>query len=189
MQRAIQRRARYKPADCAVFIQNDLTGTHKLRLQALTRPLQTRFRGDQAESGLRRKIALAHPVQIAAHNGLPIRLGEFREHAWQTLAQTIHGLLFLFGLGTEVVRQGNLLLAQTVAIHQRMTRRQIIVRLPDRTQKSVVRALDRLERRPDNIFAAMKSLTCDNGYEFLDSASIERSALSRGTSRASWATG
>ena len=66
-----------------------------------------------------------------------------------------------------------------------MTRRQIIVRLPDRTQKSVVRALDRLERRHDNIFAAMKSLTCDNGCEFLDSASIERSARSCGTSRAS----
>jgi len=72
-----------------------------------------------------------------------------------------------------------------LVLTERMTRRQIIVRLPDRTQKSVVRALDRLERRHDNIFAAMKSLTCDNGCEFLDSASIERSALNRGTPRAS----
>lgn len=72
-----------------------------------------------------------------------------------------------------------------LVLTERMTRRQIIVRLPDRTQKSVVRALDRLERRPDNIFATMKSLTCDNGCEFLDSASIERSALNRGTPRAS----
>lgn len=60
--------------------------------------------------------------------------------------------------------------------------RQIIVRLPDRTQKSVVRAIDRLERAPANIFATMKSLTCDNGCGFLDSASIGRSALRRGTS-------
>ena len=72
-----------------------------------------------------------------------------------------------------------------LVLTERMTRRQIIIRLPDRTQKSVVRALDRLERRPGNIFATMKSLTCDNGCEFLDSASIERSALSRGASRAS----
>lgn len=72
-----------------------------------------------------------------------------------------------------------------LVLTERMTRRQIIIRLPCRTQKSVVRALDRLERRQDNIFATMKSLTCDNGCEFLDSASIERSALSRGTSRTS----
>ena len=71
-----------------------------------------------------------------------------------------------------------------LVLTERMTRRQIIIRLPDRTQKSVIRALDRLERRRDNIFATMKSLTCDNGCEFLDSASIERSALSPGTSRA-----
>ncbi len=70
-----------------------------------------------------------------------------------------------------------------LVLTERMTRRQIITRLPDRTQKSVIRALDRLERRHDNIFATMKSLTCDNGCEFLDSTSIERSALRRGTSR------
>ena len=72
-----------------------------------------------------------------------------------------------------------------LVLTERMTRRQIIIRLPDRTQKSVVRALDRLERRHDNIFATMKSLTCDNGCEFLDSASIERSALRPATPRTS----
>ena len=68
-----------------------------------------------------------------------------------------------------------------LVLTERMTRRQIIIRLPDRTQKSVVRALDRLERGPGNIFETMRSLTCDNGCEFLDSDSIERSALGRGT--------
>ena len=72
-----------------------------------------------------------------------------------------------------------------LVLTERMTRRQIIVRLPDRTQKSVVRALDRLERRHDNIFAAMKSLTCDNGCEFLDSEAIERSVVGKGSARTS----
>lgn len=66
----------------------------------------------------------------------------------------------------------------------RMTRRQIVARLTGRTQKSVVLTLDRLERRADNIFARMKSLTSDNGYEFLDIAGIERSALAGGKPRA-----
>ena len=70
-----------------------------------------------------------------------------------------------------------------LVLTERMTRRQIIVRIPDKTQKSVVRALDRLECRADNIFATMRSLTCDNGCEFLDSGSIERSALNHETSR------
>jgi IS30 family transposase len=64
-----------------------------------------------------------------------------------------------------------------LVLTERMTRRQVIVRLTGRTQKSVVRALDRLERRADNIFLHMRSLTCDNGCEFLDITAIERSAL------------
>lgn len=71
-----------------------------------------------------------------------------------------------------------------LVLTERKTRRQIIVRIRDRTQKSVVRALDRLERRADNIFARMKSLTSDNGCEFLDITSIERSALASGSRRA-----
>ena len=71
-----------------------------------------------------------------------------------------------------------------LVLTERKTRRQIIVRIRDRTQKSVVRALDRLERRSDNIFGRMKSLTSDNGCEFLDIAGIERSALAGGKPRA-----
>ena len=64
-----------------------------------------------------------------------------------------------------------------LVLTERMTRRQIVERLTARTQKCVVRALDRLERRADNIFLHMRSLTCDNGCEFLDIKAIERSAL------------
>jgi IS30 family transposase len=67
---------------------------------------------------------------------------------------------------------------------ERMTRRQIIVRLTGRTQKSVIRALDNIERRADNIFRHMRSITCDNGCEFLDIPGIERSALAGGGLRA-----
>ena len=45
--------------------------------------------------------------------------------------------------------------------------------------------MGREDNRPGNIFATMKRLTCDNGCEFLDSVSIERSALRPATSRAS----
>lgn len=62
--------------------------------------------------------------------------------------------------------------------------RESTFRLPDRTQKSVIRTLNHLERRFDNIFLTMKSLTCDNGYEFLNSEVIERSALNCGKFRA-----
>jgi len=64
-----------------------------------------------------------------------------------------------------------------LVLTERTTRRQIIIRIRDRTQKSVIRALNKLEKRADNIFVNMKSLTSDNGCEFLDSDAIEQSAL------------
>ncbi|HPS08279.1 MAG TPA: IS30 family transposase, partial [Kiritimatiellia bacterium] len=70
-----------------------------------------------------------------------------------------------------------------LVLTERMTRSQIIVRLPDRTQKSVVRALDRLERSTPGLFVHMRSLTCDNGCEFLDSDAIERPAAGHGPAR------
>ena len=70
-----------------------------------------------------------------------------------------------------------------LVLTERMTRSQIIVRLPDRTQKSVVRALDRLERSTPGLFGHMRSLTCDNGCEFLDSAAIERPEAGQGPAR------
>ena len=62
---------------------------------------------------------------------------------------------------------------------ERKLRQQIIRKIPNRTQKAVIRALDRLEREPESIFKTLKTITCDNGCEFLDAESIERSALSK----------
>jgi IS30 family transposase len=56
---------------------------------------------------------------------------------------------------------------------ERATREEAIVRMPDRTQKSVRRALRALARGGRNPFATMKSLTSDNGSEFWDFRSIE----------------
>ncbi len=62
---------------------------------------------------------------------------------------------------------------------ERMFRREIIRKIPARTQEAVTRALGKLEREQDSIFETMKSLTCDNGNEFLDPDAIERSVVSK----------
>lgn len=67
-----------------------------------------------------------------------------------------------------------------LVLTERMSRREIIRKIPARTQDAVKRALDRLERGSQSIFTTMKSLTCDNGCEFLNAHSIESSVLSRG---------
>ncbi len=67
-----------------------------------------------------------------------------------------------------------------LVLTERMCRREIIRKIPARTQEAVKRATDRLEREPDSIFKNMKSITCDNGCEFLNSEAIERSAIHQG---------
>ncbi len=68
-----------------------------------------------------------------------------------------------------------------LVLSERMTRREIIRKIPDKKAVSVVRALDRLEKEMGaRSFREMfKTITCDNGVEFLDSAGIERSCISR----------
>jgi len=61
---------------------------------------------------------------------------------------------------------------------ERMSRREIIRKIPERTQNAVTRALGKLEREQNSIFSTMKTITCDNGNEFLDADAIERSTLS-----------
>ena len=62
-----------------------------------------------------------------------------------------------------------------LVLTERKTRAQIIRPLPDRTQRSVLRALNGLERKKGGIFTSMKSLTSDNGGEFWDFEAVERS--------------
>jgi len=58
---------------------------------------------------------------------------------------------------------------------ERMSRREVIRKIPERTQKAVGRALAKLEGEDNSIFNTMKTITCDNGSEFLDPETIERS--------------
>ena len=55
------------------------------------------------------------------------------------------------------------------------------IKIPDGTTKSVVRALDRLERRFGADFPRIfKSITFDNGSEFADCEGLERSSRRKG---------
>ena len=64
-----------------------------------------------------------------------------------------------------------------LVLTERMSRHQLIRKIPSRTQKAVLRALNQIEREPQSIFATLKTITADNGCEFLDVEAIERSSL------------
>ena len=68
-----------------------------------------------------------------------------------------------------------------LTLTERKTRQEIIIRLPDKTQGAVKRAVDRLERRHGSKFKTkFKTVTTDNGSEFLDFESLEQSCRSDG---------
>lgn len=72
-----------------------------------------------------------------------------------------------------------------LALTERKSRREILHKLPDKSQRSVIHALDKMERKMGHkAFAAMfRSLTVDNGSEFLNSSEMERSCLPGGKQR------
>lgn len=63
-----------------------------------------------------------------------------------------------------------------LVLTERLTRREIIRLIPDKTTASVIRTLDDIERGMGGDFHKIfRSITCDNGVEFSDVAGIERS--------------
>ncbi len=67
---------------------------------------------------------------------------------------------------------------------ERVSRRELICKIPNKRQQSVKEALDRLERKHKSQFSRrFKSLTMDNGSEFIDSKSLEASCLRLGEKR------
>lgn len=64
-----------------------------------------------------------------------------------------------------------------LVLSERMSRQELIFKMPDRTSESVIKALDTLERRiGTRAFSdTFKTITCDNGTEFSDFKSLERS--------------
>lgn len=70
--------------------------------------------------------------------------------------------------------------AALVVLTERLTRYPVIFRVPDHTMESVVRGLDRIERRMGAGFRQVfRSITVDNGSEFQDCAGMERSKRAR----------
>ena len=66
-----------------------------------------------------------------------------------------------------------------LVLTERKTRFEYIFKIPDKSQLSVVRVLDNMERAYGfkNFRATFKTITMDNGTEFLDQIGVERSAL------------
>ena len=63
-----------------------------------------------------------------------------------------------------------------LVLTERQTRQEVTRKIPDKTDDSVVAALDELERKHGPRFTAVfKSITIDNGSEFADCAGMERS--------------
>jgi len=68
-----------------------------------------------------------------------------------------------------------------LVLSERLTRKEIIMQIPDKKAESVIRSLNILERRYGAMFRRVfKSITVDNGTEFSDCAGMERSRYGRG---------
>lgn len=67
--------------------------------------------------------------------------------------------------------------AALLVFTERMTREEIILKIPDRQAVSVVKAVDKLERKFGSkcFKQKFKTITCDNGVEFSSHKEIERS--------------
>ncbi len=67
---------------------------------------------------------------------------------------------------------------------EQVSRFEIIIKLRDKTQKSITAALDKLERKYKDKFSLIfKSITVDNGVEFLDMAGLEKSVYDKVSKR------
>jgi len=74
--------------------------------------------------------------------------------------------------------------AALLVLSERKHREQIIYKMLDMTQESVIKALDTLERRHGKHFKEkFKTITVDNGSEFLNFKEMERSSLTSGKQR------
>lgn len=63
-------------------------------------------------------------------------------------------------------------------LSERMTRQEIIMKLPNKETKTIAKAIDKLERRYGSKFYKMfKSITFDNGVEFMGYKGLEKSCL------------
>jgi len=83
--------------------------------------------------------------------------------------------------GDLIVSGKDTSLAALLTIVDRKSRYAFILKIPDKTQKSVIDGLSKMERRigAKRFREIFKSLTLDNGSEFLDWESLERSSKTK----------
>lgn len=69
-----------------------------------------------------------------------------------------------------------------LVLSERVTREEIILKMKDKKSSSVIHALNMLERKygSKKFREKFKTITCDNGCEFLDSKGIEKSRYTKG---------
>ena len=69
-----------------------------------------------------------------------------------------------------------------LVLSERMTREEIMIRMRNKTQSSVIHALNMLERKLGSkaFREKFKTITCDNGVEFLNGKGIEKSRYTKG---------
>ncbi len=69
-----------------------------------------------------------------------------------------------------------------LVLTERKTREELIIKMEDKTQIAVIKAIDDMERKYQNLFPIkFKTITVDNGREFLNHEMIEKSSMSLGT--------
>lgn len=70
-----------------------------------------------------------------------------------------------------------------LVLSERMTREEIVIKMKDKKASSTVHALNMLERKygSKKFREKFKTITCDNGCEFLNSKGIEKSRYTKGT--------
>lgn len=74
--------------------------------------------------------------------------------------------------------------AVLLVLSERSIREEIIIKMPSKTQESVIAALDSLEKKYGRTFKEkFKTITVDNGSEFLDYKGIETSKRNKGEKR------
>jgi IS30 family transposase len=74
--------------------------------------------------------------------------------------------------------------AVLLVLSERSIREEIIIKIPSKTQEAVVAAVDSLERKYRSAFKnKFKSITVDNGSEFLDYKGLERSVIDKESKR------
>ena len=127
-------------------------------------------------AGYKRRVKKVKNKSGIAHNNTRGRSIEERPFE---LTERIYGN---WEMDTVVGKQGSK--AALLVLTERVSRFEIIIKLKDRTQKSVKSALDKLEKEYKDKFSLIfKSITVDNGVEFLDMAGLEKSVYNKQSKR------